>query len=329
MRAAWDVIVRVWLVAATWIALRRRAPGRRARLGRIVDPLGFARAAIAPAAGHVALAIAMLPRGRREEARITLLACRALHAFARPDAVVAGKRRDAVVAAVRYLAGERDAPPPPPHADRTGATHLDGMLAARLTVLRAALEALPGDAMRRSRAMIELVGEGLLRMDADRRAGAAQVLGEAVSYAARLAAPSVRPPDAACRAAGRALASARELAGVPAALLRAWLRSRAQPTLTDVVRLARWLPATAGRGTRAAAALLVATACAEPLRHANATRPPRLPHPVRAALAAAWSRSAYLADVAALDRAIRGVVADGAERAPHRADPGELREISA
>jgi hypothetical protein len=87
-----------------------------------------------------------------------------------------------------------------------------------------------------------------------------------------------------------------------------------------VVRLARWLPASVGPGTRAAAALLVVTSCAALLREAGVALPRRLHRPLRAAYAAAWSRGAYLAAATAVDDAIR----DGLAAHPSLLDGPEL-----
>jgi hypothetical protein len=156
--------------------------------------------------------------------------------------------------------------------------------------------------------MIERVGESIIRARGERRGSAAHLLGEAVVYAARLAAPSVRPPDAACRATGRALQLADDLRTAESAERRSWLVSRTLPATSEVVRLARWLPASVGPGTRAAAALLVATSCAALLREAGVA-PRHLHRPLRAAWAAAWSHGAYLAGAAAIDGAIHAALA--------------------
>jgi hypothetical protein len=316
--AAWDAVVRVWLVATTWLALRR-APRSLDPLARITDPGRFVRAAIIPAAGPLALALALLPRRRRHEATITLLACKVLDAFHRsPDAD--GDDRDdrddrsdrndrddrgaagtAVAAAVGYLTGE-SAQLPRLAAQRSD--RLDALLATRLPILRAALEALPGDAVRRCRTMIEQVGTCLVGAPAGRHRGAAHVLGVGVVYLARLAAPSVRPPIATCRAAGRALQLAGELRDAETPEVRSWLASRALPALLDVACMARWLPARVGAGTRAAVALVVVMSCAGTLRQVGAAVPRRLHRQLHAALAAARSRNAYLATTAALDSAI-------------------------
>lgn len=369
--AAWDAVVRAWHMAVAWIALQRatrqvrthvrtmRHPVRRrariARLARITDPTRFVRAAIAATAGDLTIAIALLPRSRRGEANITLLACKVLRAFDRSSGAPSrgddgAAAHDGVTAAVTYLSGEAQDPPRiPAH----GSDRLEALLAARLPVLRAALEALPGDAVRRCRAMIERVGAAMARARADRRGGSSHVLGEVMVYAAKLAAPSVRPPDAACRAAGRALQLADDLRDAETPERRSWLVSRALPAASEVSRLARWLPASVGPGPRAAAAMLVVTACAALLKEADVAIPGRLHRPMRAALAAAGSHGGYLAAATAVDRAIREALAvrptllDAPAIVPRRAatpalgslaielvpprgvDAGELRELTA
>jgi hypothetical protein len=316
--AAWNAVVRAWHVAAAWLALQRAVrQGRRGRrvtrstaiaqLAAITDPKRFVRAAIVPAAGDVALALALLPRRRRDEATITLLACNALRAFDRSAGGGDGATAPGgVTAAVTYLSGELH---DPPRIEAHGSDRIETLLAARLPVLRAALEALPGDAGRRCRAMIERVGASMVRARAEHRDGSAQALGEAVVYAARLAAPAVRPPDTVCRAAGCALQIADDLRYAETAERRAWLLSRTLPAASEVARLARWLPVSVGPGTRAAAALLVVTTCAGLLHEAGVALPRRLQRPLRAALAAAGSRSAYLATATAVDGAIRDTLA--------------------
>src|ERR1043165_1664833 len=78
MTAALDGVIRGWLVVAAWIGLGRSTPRR---MWRIARPERFVRAAIASSGGLVALAIALLPRRRRGEARIAWLSCKALVGF--------------------------------------------------------------------------------------------------------------------------------------------------------------------------------------------------------------------------------------------------------
>ncbi|HEX4422689.1 MAG TPA: hypothetical protein VH165_32465 [Kofleriaceae bacterium] len=321
--AIWDSIVRVWLVMATWLALRR--PASPDELAAIVPPGRFVRAAIVPAGRGLALAIACLPRRRRGEARVTLLIGQALCEIDRAAAEVdlsadATLSRDRVRAAVAFLTGEIRDPPrvgQGTQSPRDRAPRLAAVLAARLPTLRAALEALSGDAVRRCRAMIEQLGDSVIYDRAEgRRAaphGSVDTVGEAVIYAMRLAAPSVRPPDATCRAVGRAIRLIHELdapgalpasQGAGALAGRELVLSRALAELSHVPRLARWLPRKVGGGTRAAAALLVTAECARLLREIVGDAALNL-HPLRAALAAAWSRRGYLD---AIDLAIRAVL---------------------
>lgn len=303
MIGAWDAIVRAWLVIAAWLGLRRPTPFQR--LASIGHPRRFLRAAIIPAGRHFALAIAFLPRARRDEATIAFLACKALDAFEDLSPDPATARRD-LAAAVDYLVGASDRPP---RASALQATResdrLEALLAGRLPLLRAALEALPADAMQRCRAILERVGDGMLRPRDDRRRYADHVLGEAVLYAARVVAPAHPPPLAACQAAGRALQLANDLRDAETARARDVLLYQALPELPIVPRLLRWLPASAGPGTRAAATLVVVTTCAFYLRQIAADAPPALRRPLRAALAAACSPRAYLATVAAIEDVLR------------------------
>jgi hypothetical protein len=300
---AWDAVVRAWLVIAAWLGLRRAAPLQY--LASIGHPRRLIRAAIVPAGRHFALAIAFLPRDRRREATIAFLACKALDAFEDLSADPAAARRD-LAAAVDYLVGASDHPP---RASELVATResdrLEALLAARLPLLRAALEALPGDAADRCRAIIERVAAGMMRARGDRRRYADDVLGEAVLYAARVVAPAHEPPVTACRAAGRALQLANDLRDAGTAHARDLVLYQALPDLPVVPRLLRWLPRSAGPGTRAAATLIVVTTCAFYLRQIAVEVPRALRRPLLAALAAACSRRAYLATVTAIEDVLR------------------------
>lgn len=303
---AWDAVGRLWLVTSAWLGLGR--PAAR-RLAQITDPQRFVAAALTPASRTLALAIAFLPRSRRSEAAIAVLATcalRALHRLADPATA-----RDQVSAAIGYLADEaatRDAPEfqvrlapceagPAPEHDR-----LDAVLAAQLPVLRAALEALPNDARWRCRDAIDRIGEGMLHVRSD-RAGVGRAYVEAVVYAARLAAPQARAPLAACKAAGRGLRFARYLDGSGAD--RDVVLERALPALAFVPRLWRWLPVTADAGVRAAVTYATLTALPMSARAFGVALPGRLRHPLRAALAAVWSRRSFLATAEALDAMLR------------------------
>lgn len=300
--AVWDTVVRLWLLALAWLGFGRSSARR---LARITDPQRFVAAAIVPASRTLALAIAFLPRGRRSEASIAVLAARALRALRRlADPATA---RDQVSAAIGYLADEatgRDVPEfqirlapcdaePAPERDR-----LDAVLAAQIPVLRAALEALPNDARWRCRDAIDRIGEGTLNLRGD-RPGLGRAYVEAVVYAARLAAPPARAPLAACKAAGRGLRFARYLDGSGAD--RDVVLDRALPALAFVPRLFRWLPVTTDAGVRAAATYATLTALPLSTRAFGVAVPRRLRHPLRAALASAWSRRSFLATADALD----------------------------
>lgn len=327
--AVWDVVARLWLVTSAWLGLGRSASRQ---LAQITDPQRFVAAAITPASRTLALALAFLPRSRRSEAAIAVLAVRALRALHRlADPATA---RDQVSAAIGYLADEaatRDAPEfqirlapcaagPAPECDR-----LDAVLAAQLPVLRAALEALPNDARWRCRDAIDRIGEGMLHVRSE-RAGLGRAYVEAVVYAVRLAAPQTRAPLAACKAAGRGLRFARYLDGSGAD--RDVVLERALPALAFVPRLWRWLPITADAGVRAAVTYATLTALPLSARAFGVALPRRLRHPLRAALAAVWSRRSFLATAEVLDAMLhatrRALVArsDGPEGATALPDGG-------
>jgi hypothetical protein len=297
--SACDAVVRAWLVLTAWLGLHRAA--RLHRLARIRHPLRFVRAAIVPAGRRIALAIAFLPRRRRAEAAIAFLSCKAVFAF---------DGADGVTAAVAYLTGESSGVPRRVAAGTGHRAHqLDALLAARLPLLRAALKRLPGDAGRRCCVIIEQVGEGLLRARADRRCGVDHVYGEAVVCAARLVAPTVRPPDFACRAAGRALQLASAIADASSGDAREMLLYQALRELPTVPRLLQWLPASVEGGSRAAATLLAVSTYRFYLQQIAAPVPRRLRHPLGAALAAACSRRAYLATVDSIEDSFREALA--------------------
>ena len=296
MNAAIDAVIRAWLVVAAWLRLHRKPALHR--LARIRRPMGFVRAALVPAGRMVALAIALLPRKHRREAAITYVACKALAAFDDADAAVATGR---ITAAVHYLTGESADAPCAGTGQTTQVHGLQVLLAARLPLLRAAIKGLPGDAARRCSAIIERIGDGMIRARADRRCAVDHVFGEAVFAAARLTVPSLHPPGFACTAAGRALQLADAVRRAATADARDGLLYQALQALPTVPRLLRWLPATVEAGTRAAAALIAATTYRFYLRELAAAVPRRLRHPLRAALAAALSRRAYLAVVEAIE----------------------------
>jgi hypothetical protein len=315
--SVWDTGVRLWLVGWTWLGLGRSTARR---LARITDPQRFVALALAPASRTLALAIAFLPRSRRSEAAIAVLAARALVALRR----LADPRtaRDLVSAAIAYLADEdaarRAAPEfqirlaPCSDEQRPAAEpdRLDAVLAVQIPVLRAALEALPNDARWRCRDAIDRIGEGTLHVRGD-RPGQGRAYVEAVVYAARLAAPEARAPLAACKAAGRGLRFARYLDG---GADRDVVLDRALPALAFVPRLFRWLPSTTDPGIRAAATYATLTALPLSARAFGVALPRRLRHPLRAALAAGWSRRNFLATADALEAMLQATRRALAER---------------
>ncbi len=148
----------------------------------------------------------------------------------------------------------------------------------------------------------------------DTRRYADAVLGEAVRYGVEVCSctPGEPLPLVACRAAGRALQIANDMRDAEidhdprdAPRVRAALLYRSLPELPQVPRLLRWLPAGAGRGTRAAATLLAVTTCAFFLRQIGIE--PRRPFrwPILAALTAALSPEAYEATVGDVEAVLR------------------------
>jgi hypothetical protein len=302
--SAYDTVIRAWLVMTAWLG-RDREP-RLDRLARIRHPMRFVRAALVPADRQVALAIAFLPRWRRPEAAIALLSCKAVAAY---------DDDDRIAAAVAYLTGESSCAPGL-MAEGTGYRphRFDALLVSRLPLLRAAIKQLPGDAGRRCCAILEHIGSGLLRARRDRRCGVDHVYGEAVVCAARLVAPTVRPPIFACKAAGRALQLASAIAAAGSDNAREMLLYQALRELPTVPRLLQWLPASVDAGARAAATLLAVATYRFYLQQIAAVVPRRLRHPLWAALAAAGSRRSYLATVDAIEDGFRDALAALAAR---------------
>jgi hypothetical protein len=300
--AAWDAVARVWLVITTWLVLRRPPP--LARLTRIRDPMRFVRAAMIaagrPTGGQLAIAIAMLPRRSRTEATIAFVACRTLHAIDALSADPADARRR-VSAAVAYFVGEASGPT---RLDTRGPRNFDAVLAGRMALVRCALDELPGDAARRCCDIIERIGDGLIRARDDWKRFADHARGEAVVYAIRLAAPVVRPPIAACKAAGRVIPLTNELQAAPSEQMRDVVLDRALPALAFVPRLLRWLPPAIDPGTRAAITVLVTTIYPFARPGLASVTPNRLRRPLWAALSAACSRRAYLATATAIEEVL-------------------------
>jgi hypothetical protein len=292
MSAACDAVVRAWLVVAAWVGFGRSTPQRLLRIGR---PRRFVRAAIASSGRLVALAIALLPRKRRGEARIAFLSCKALAGVDDADVAAASAQ---ITAAVAYLTGE--SPSAPSHR-AASPQRLEAVLAARLATLRAAIKQLPGDAQRRCCAVIERIGDGLIHARAERRLGVDHVFGQAVLAAARFAVPWMRAPVFACNAAGRAIQLATALHNAATDDTRDMLLHQALQELPTVPRLLHWLPATVDAGTRAAATLLAVATYRFYLQHILADAPRGLRHPLRTALATARSRRGYLAAVTAIE----------------------------
>lgn len=320
-----DAVARIWRIAVIRRA-QRRAP-RIKRLARIRNPQRFVRSVLGPAGGHVALATALLSRRHRAEAATTLVACKAIAAFAAFGALDAA----GIVAAAAYLTCDAAVVPraTAPRSTRSS-DPVASLLIARLPLIRAALKALPGDTHRRCCRTIERIAAAMARARTDRRYRPDHVVGEAVIAAARIAVPAVHPPSFACTAWGRAEYLADQLRDAPAG--REWdaLLGVALRELPTMSRLLRWLPADVDGGTRAAAILLALATYRYYLHDlalgdskAAGTPPLRVLHsPLRAALSAAWSRRGYLATVAAIeDRVLEDrLQASAAARAHGRAD---------
>ena len=167
----------------------RRAPDLAAlRAARSPDEL--ARLALIPAARNLGIAIGFLPADLRAEATAALLACRVLDAY--EDLSDRPLASGAVLAAVGYLNGATDTPPPPLHAVAVRDSEaVDLVLAERIRDVRALLSALPFEGRERVGQMLVDVGRVMARnLDSPlpRAAYGEGVLGRVVLYACSLVA---------------------------------------------------------------------------------------------------------------------------------------------
>ncbi|MBF6340923.1 hypothetical protein IU450_34290 [Nocardia abscessus] len=167
----------------------RRAPDIAA-LRRAPSPELLARLALIPAARNLGIAVGFLPADQRAEATAALLACRVLDAY--EDLMNRPSASDAVLAAVAYLNGATDTPPPPLDAVAVRDSEaVDLVLAERVHDVRALLSALPPDGRERVGRMLLDVG-GVMARNLDeplpRSAYGEGVLGRVILYACSLVA---------------------------------------------------------------------------------------------------------------------------------------------
>ncbi len=152
------------------------------------SPQELARLVLIPAARNLGIAVAFLPAELRAEATAAILACRVLDAY--EDLMDRPMASGAVLAAVGYLNGVTDTPPP--LLDGVGVRDseaVDLVLAERIRDVRALLSALPVEGRERAGRMLVDVGRVMaqnLDSTLPRSAYSEGVLGRAVLYACAL-----------------------------------------------------------------------------------------------------------------------------------------------
>jgi hypothetical protein len=311
------------LVALFW--LRRRPP--LAWLASLSRPAAFALACLPSAGRHLALAAAMLPRGVRREARVAYLLARALDAFEdlAPDCSAA---RAGLASACSYLRGQGEPPDATLLRAERDSDRVEQLLALRLNLLRAELNALPTERRERLLTLLEGMAQTMMCARTDRhiagsfrfeRGYADGVLGSAVSYAVEFVAPGPLGFREGCRATARTLQIANDLRDLEfdrsqaeeerAPHAAASLMIDALGELPLVSRLLRTIPFPARSGFRAATTLLFLTTaafllkvCAREFAVESAPSSFRLRHPVLFALLAGLNRSSFERSLASAEK---------------------------
>lgn len=266
-----------WQFAGLAHGLRhlREAPDVLAlRAARSPDEL--ARLALIPAARNLGVAIGFLPAELRVEATAALLACRVLDAY--EDLSDRPLASAAVLAAVGYLNGATDTPPPAPGAVAIRDSEaVDLVLAERIGDVRALLSALPVAGRERVGQMLQDVGAVMARnLDSPlpRVSYGEGVLGRVVLYSCSLVAENACADSDLAESAGALGVTAQlandlrdgELALYGAndrqELTRAVMLRLLAPALGGVALLARVGPLTPSFGARAAIAYMTITTSA-------------------------------------------------------------------
>ncbi|WP_040786687.1 hypothetical protein [Nocardia pneumoniae] len=253
----------------------RRAPDVAA-LRSAQSPERLARIALVPAARNLGIAVGLLPADQRAEATAALLACRVLDAY--EDLMDRSSAGNAVRAAVAYLNGDTDTPPPRLEAVAARDSEaVDLILAERVRDVRTLLSALPSDGRKRIGQMLLDVG-GVMARNLDqplpRAAYGEGVLGRVILYACSLVAEKAYAEEDLGELAGCVGVTAQlandlrdgELALYGVAdreeLTRVVMLQLLAPALGSFTLLARLGPRTPGLSARAAMAYMAITTTA-------------------------------------------------------------------
>ncbi len=337
------------------------------RRPRSVERQGLKRATLAvlfrAAAGHLAIAHALLPAALRRETRVAYLLCRVLDA--EEDLTSQSEhpeRAQAMLGVLQYLAGTGQHLP---SCDRIRARdareRIDQAIAQSLPQIRRDFCKLPADAQSRvlklGHSLVEPMSQSLGALGRQRRAEGATygsaVLGQIVLFAVQRVQPACAPRPELCRATGRLLQLANDIRDIERDLLQP-ARGEAALVRTasgDVLRLRQKLLLTALAdvpmalrllhclafdrfcGARGAAALMGITTAAFFLRNLSLRLPWILRWPLASALLCALSQRQYVRVLDELDECLCGSVADltaasPLEKPPRAAGRSALRDFA-
>ena len=299
----------------------RKAPDLSAmRAARSPDEL--ARLALIPAARNLGIAIGFLPADLRAEATAALLACRVLDAY--EDLGDRPLASSAVLAAVGYLNGATDTPPPALSAVSVRDSEaVDLVLAERIRDVRALLSALPVRGRERIGRMLQDVG-GVMARNLDsplpRVSYGEGVLGRVVLYSCALVAENACAELDLAESAGSLGVTAQlandlrdgELAlygaGDRDELTRAVMLRLLAPALGGVALLAQVGPRTPSFGARAAMAYMTITTSAFFCAAVGAPAPYRRRLRLGAAVLAASSPAAWTTMLERVRRSADGAI---------------------
>jgi hypothetical protein len=266
------------------------------------SPGELAGLALIPAARNLGIAAGFLPANLRAEATAALLACRVLDAYEDlSDRPLAGY----VMAAVDYLNGDTDTPPPPPQAIAVRDSEaVDLVLAERILDVRALLLDLSVEGRKRVGGMLVDVGHVMahnLDSPLTRTAYGEGVLGRVVLYVCSLVAEEACAQTdlselAGCIGVAAQLANdlrdgelALYEAGDRQELTRAVMLRVLVPAVGGFALLTRLGPCTPSRGARVAMAYMTITTTAFLCASVGAPAPYRRRLPLAAAMLAALS----------------------------------------